>query len=78
MAAAAIAIAVADERQGGPGFQAALNGATFRVLKEQFGVRHECFASPLNCNFEHYCSAFLDTDYLFGSCGSFFDFWYVY
>lgn len=39
-----------------------------------FGVNMECFASPMNCFFPQYCSAFADTDVYFGSCGSFFDF----
>ena len=34
----------------------------------------ECFASPINSHFPHFCSAFLDTDVFFGSVGSFFDF----
>eukprot|EP00951_Prasinocladus_malaysianus_P017748 scaffold140340_cov39-Prasinocladus_malaysianus.AAC.1 len=34
----------------------------------------ECFASPLNCYFGSFCSAFPDTDGVFGSVGSFFDF----
>jgi phosphorylated CTD-interacting factor 1 len=46
---------------------------TFRYLK-QLGVSHECFASPFNCYFSNYNSAFLDTDAPFGSRGSFFDF----
>jgi phosphorylated CTD-interacting factor 1 len=37
-------------------------------------VTQEMFASPLNCYFSTYCSAFLDTDVYFGSCGSFFDY----
>ena len=42
-------------------------------LERVLGVNHECFASPLNCHFPAYCSAFLDTDTPFGSRGSFFD-----
>lgn len=34
----------------------------------------ECFASPLNCRFAPFCSAFPDTDAPFGSAGSFLDF----
>jgi hypothetical protein len=34
----------------------------------------ECFASPLNCRYESFLSAFPDTDLSFGSLGSFFDF----
>jgi hypothetical protein len=47
-----------------------------QVLKAHFGVRFECFASPLNCTFGHFCSAFPDTDRHFGSYGSFFHFRY--
>ncbi len=43
-------------------------------LYSQFGVRHECFASPLNRNFDvpRFSSLFPDTDRFFGSTGSFF------
>lgn len=34
----------------------------------------ECFASPLNCRYAPFCSAFADTDRPFGSVGSFFSF----
>ena len=44
------------------------------MLLRRFGVRFECFASPLNCHFSAYCSAFPDTDFSFGSVGSFFQF----
>ena len=37
----------------------------------------ECFASPLNCYCPRFCSAFPDTDSVFGSVGSFFDFEFV-
>lgn len=33
----------------------------------------ECFASPLNCRYDSYASAFYDVDQYFGSIGSFFD-----
>lgn len=38
------------------------------------GVTMECFASPLNCRYAAFCSAFPDTDAAFGSVGSFFHF----
>jgi hypothetical protein len=38
------------------------------------GVTMECFASPLNCRYAAFCSAFQDTDGAFGSVGSFFNF----
>lgn len=59
---------------GGAGFQAALTPAVFDVLASRMGVRAECFASPLNCRFPLFCSAFPDTDACFGSLGSFFEF----
>ncbi|CAN0172925.1 unnamed protein product [Phaeothamnion confervicola] len=34
----------------------------------------ECFASPLNCRYSSFCSAFKDVDSRFGSIGSFFEF----
>lgn len=38
-------------------------------LNRCFGVTFECFASPLNCYFRQFCSAFPDTDAYFGSRG---------
>jgi hypothetical protein len=58
----------------GGGFQAALPGPVFDVLKRDFGVEMEGFASPLNSRFSCFCSAFPDTDAAFGSLGSFFQF----
>ena len=57
----------------GPGFQAACPERVFDVLESGLGVQHECFASPLNCYFGSYCSAF-DVDVPFGSSGSFWNF----
>lgn len=58
----------------GGGFQAALGAAVFDCLKDCFGAKMEGFASPLNCRYDTYCSAFVDTDSPFGSLGSFFAF----
>nr|XP_040234550.2 mRNA (2'-O-methyladenosine-N(6)-)-methyltransferase [Anopheles coluzzii] len=54
--------------------QAALPAVVFECLHHHFNVTFECFASPLNCYFRQYCSAFGDTDSFFGSRGSFLDF----
>jgi len=62
-----------DMLEGG-GLQSSLTGDVFDVLLEGFGCRTECFASPFNCRYERFCSAFPDTDATFGSLGSFFDF----
>ena len=58
---------------GGSGFQAALGGGTFAVLRTCFGTTMEMFASPLNARSSPFCSAFVDTDSAFGSLGSFLD-----
>ena len=54
--------------------QISLSLPTFDCLRRDFEVSFECFASPLNCFFKQYCSAFSDTDSYFGSRGSFLDF----
>jgi phosphorylated CTD-interacting factor 1 len=58
----------------GATFHAASPSTVFRFLKTSLGVCHENFASPLNCYFRNYNSAFPDIDVHFGSLGSFFDF----
>uniref|UniRef100_A0A0B8RQT2 mRNA (2'-O-methyladenosine-N(6)-)-methyltransferase n=1 Tax=Philothamnus irregularis TaxID=1899461 RepID=A0A0B8RQT2_9SAUR len=58
----------------GTGLQGALPVHVFEALYKLFGVSFECFASPLNCYFKQYCSAFPDTDGYFGSRGPCLDF----
>ncbi|XP_064466906.1 mRNA (2'-O-methyladenosine-N(6)-)-methyltransferase-like isoform X2 [Ornithodoros turicata] len=58
----------------GHGTQSSLPVSVFDCLHKHFGVTFECFASPLNCYFRQYCSAFPDTDSFFGSRGSFLKF----
>ncbi|XP_045193105.1 mRNA (2'-O-methyladenosine-N(6)-)-methyltransferase-like [Mercenaria mercenaria] len=53
----------------GLSLQGALPLSVFECLHRVFGVTFECFASPLNCYFRQYCSAFPDTDSYFGSRG---------
>jgi len=55
------------------GHQAAMHKECFEALQHDFGVQMELFASPLNCYFDRYCSAFPDTDGVFGSVGTFFE-----
>lgn len=57
----------------GTGHHAAIPPNVMELLHTTLGVEMECFASPLNSYFKHYCSAFVDTDVYFGSVGSFFD-----
>ena len=58
----------------GHGYQAALPGEVFDVLFQELQVSGECFASPLNARYCHFCSAFPDVDCFFGAHGSFFSF----
>ncbi|KRT79985.1 hypothetical protein AMK59_7916 [Oryctes borbonicus] len=51
--------------------QISLPVTVFECLHRMFGVTFECFASPLNCYFRQYCSAFADCDSYFGSRGPF-------
>ncbi|XP_073809092.1 mRNA (2'-O-methyladenosine-N(6)-)-methyltransferase isoform X2 [Danio rerio] len=53
----------------GSGLQGSLPVPVFEALNKQFGVTFECFASPLNCYFKQFCSAFPDIDGFFGSRG---------
>ena len=57
------------------GHQSALPSTMFEALQQNFGVEHECYASPLNRSptTASYCSLFHDVDRYFGSQGSFFD-----
>ncbi|EFC48702.1 phosphorylated CTD interacting factor [Naegleria gruberi] len=63
-----------SESEEGANFHAALPEKGFEFLYKEFNVCHECFASPINCYFSSFCSAFPDTDVYFGSRGSFFEF----
>ena len=58
----------------GSGFHAAAPETVFQTLSRELGVTAEVFASPLNCFYPRFCSAFADIDALFGSHGSFFDY----
>ncbi|CAG5118671.1 unnamed protein product [Candidula unifasciata] len=55
----------------GKGNQGALSPALMETLHRVFNVSFECFASPFNCFFKQFCSAFPDTDGYFGSRGPF-------
>jgi len=65
---------ICDPEEKSEQFHAAAPKSFFEFINEQFDVSFECFASPLNCYFKNFCSAFVDTDRCFGSKGSFFYF----
>lgn len=54
------------------GYQMAFPNIGFQYLKNNFYVKTECFASPLNCFNSRFCSVAKDTDQFFGSLGNFF------
>ena len=62
---------------GDQGTQGALPPRVWTLLQKEFGVQHECFASPLNVSFTSltFNSLFVDTDQYFGGQGSFFNAW---
>jgi len=59
----------------GAGYQCAVPGVAFDAAAAGcgLGTTIECFASPLNCRYQKFCSAFPDIESRFGSMGSFFD-----
>jgi hypothetical protein len=57
----------------GAGLQAGVPGSVMDALLQHFDCRIECFASPLNCRYDRFASAFPDVDCPFGSLGSFFE-----
>ena len=59
----------------GAGYQCAIPADAFDAAASRcgLGVTIECFASPLNCRYNKFCSAFPDIESRFGSIGSFFD-----
>ncbi|KAG7362089.1 phosphorylated CTD interacting factor 1 WW domain containing protein [Nitzschia inconspicua] len=57
----------------GAGLQAGVPGSVMDALLKWFDCRMESFASPLNCRYDQFFSAFPDVDAPFGSQGSFFD-----
>ena len=59
--------------ESGSAYHAAAPPDSFRVMRDYFGCQQENFASPFNCFFSRFNSAFLDIDGYFGSLGSFFD-----
>jgi phosphorylated CTD-interacting factor 1 len=58
----------------GSGHHCATPPEVLNALRDNIGVQMECFASPFNSHFFHFCTAFGDTDVFFGSLGSFFSF----
>lgn len=59
----------------GAGYQCAVPASVFQAAATKCGLDAtiECFASPLNCRYRNYCSAFPDIETSFGSIGNFFD-----
>lgn len=62
------------EDEEGANFHAAAPSKCFFRMRKKMRVSQELFASPLNCYFRRFCSAFPDIDVFFGSRGSFNEF----
>lgn len=43
------------------------------IIYEHLNINFELFGTPLNTNYDHYCSPFFDYEQYFGSSGSFFN-----
>ena len=74
---AAVAVALRYAALAPGGQQWGLPRAHVRFLYDEFGVRNEAFASPINSRLlglpgARFCSLFPDTDGVFGSIGDFF------
>lgn len=54
--------------------QLSVSDAYYLLMENGFKMKVEYFASPINRHLEHFCSAFPDVDYRFGSLGTFFDY----
>jgi hypothetical protein len=59
------------------GLQGEMPIETRDTLSTELDIQFEGFASPFNAHLPYYCSLFPDTDELFGSLGSFFNFDFV-
>jgi hypothetical protein len=64
--------AASESQFSGGGLQGAVPGHVLTAFSDLFGVSMECFASPMNAYFPHFCSAFPLLELPFGSIGSFF------
>lgn len=54
-------------------YQLRINYDFYKFLKHEFNVNLELMASPINFQFNLYCSLFYDTDKYFGSLGNYVD-----
>lgn len=68
-----IGIDTSEKGVVGGNMHAAAPESVFGWLRKELEVNRELFASPLNCYFSTYHSAFPDSDAVFGSLGSVFD-----
>lgn len=57
---------------GSNNHQLAIQPKIFELLKKDYNLNFECFASSINSITETYCSVYPDLEKHFGSCGNFF------
>lgn len=58
---------------GSNNHQLGVKSDIMQKMKIDYKLNYECFASSINCTFNHYCSIYYDVEKYFGSFGSFFN-----
>jgi len=58
---------------GSNNHQLGVKSDIMQKMKKDYNLSYECFASSINCTFNHYCSIYYDVEKYFGSFGSFFN-----
>jgi hypothetical protein len=58
---------------GSNNHQLGVKSDIMKKMHEDYNLNYECFASAINCTFNHYCSVYYDIEKYFGSFGSFFN-----
>ena len=58
---------------GSNNHQLGVKSDIMKKMNTDYNLNYECFASSINCTFNHYCSVYYDVERFFGSFGSFFN-----
>jgi hypothetical protein len=58
---------------GSNNHQLGVKSDIMKKMHEDYNLNYECFASAINCTFNHFCSVYYDIEKYFGSFGSFFN-----
>jgi hypothetical protein len=58
---------------GSNNHQLGVKSNIMKQMNQNYNLNFECFASAINCTFNHYCSVYQDIEQHFGSVGSFYN-----